>query len=67
MTQPKRITSSKHIQLESLLTLAMLTPAEFEQLIRRLSNQGVLDDMVATDGATNEKALQAVADEMQGT
>ena len=67
MTQPKRIPSSKHIQLESLLTLAMLTPAEFEQLIRRLSNQGVLDDMVVTDGATNEKALQAVADEMQGT
>lgn len=67
MTQSSRITVSKHIQVESLLNLAMLTPAEFEELIRRLSHQGMLDDIVVSDDATNEKAIQPVAKEMRGT
>lgn len=68
MTSPTLIiSSSKHIQFESLLSLAMLTPAEFEELILRLSNQGVLDEFVVTDDITNEKPHPAIAAEMQGT
>lgn len=55
MTQPRRITPAQPIQLESLLSLAMLTPAQFEQLIGRLSNQGVLDDIVVMNEHTDEK------------
>ena len=55
MTQPRRVTPAQPIQLESLLRLAMLTPAQFEQLICRLSNQGVLDDIVVTNENVEEK------------
>lgn len=65
MSQPKPITPSQHIQLESLLSLAMLTPAQFEQLICRLSNQGVLDDLVTTGGTEDEPARPTVAEARQ--
>jgi hypothetical protein len=62
MTPQKLIASPTHIQIESLLSLAMLTPNEFERLIQRLSSQSVLDDIVVADDAIDEMAFLALAE-----
>lgn len=49
-------------QLEDLLTL--LTPLQFDALVASLSEKGISDDIVATDGQVDEATLQVVAEEV---
>ena len=62
MAQPTHIIPPKHIQLESLLDLAMLSQTQFEQLILHLSKRGGTAGIAASGDAVNEKVFQVVAE-----